>query len=70
MMPKIKTKYIVYLGLAAAFTLRVFNLNYEGLWNDELLTAVTSHPKYSALEIMRIMQGDIHPPLHTILSNL
>ncbi|TDI72097.1 MAG: hypothetical protein E2O86_00700 [Bacteroidetes bacterium] len=70
MMPEIKTKYIIYFGLAVAFILRVFNLNYEGLWNDELLTAVTSHPRYSTLDIIQIMKGDVHPPLHTILSNL
>jgi uncharacterized membrane protein len=69
-MPEIKTKYIIYFGLLVAFILRVFNLNYEGLWNDELLTAVTSHPSFSVLEIIKTMQGDVHPPLHTILSNL
>jgi uncharacterized membrane protein len=70
MMPEIKSKYIIYFGLLVAFTLRVFNLNYDGLWNDELLTAVTSNPRLSVLEIIHIMKGDVHPPLHPILSNL
>ncbi|UAB81917.1 glycosyltransferase family 39 protein [Marixanthomonas sp. SCSIO 43207] len=66
----IKTKYLIYAGLIIAFILRVFNLTYEGLWSDELLTAVTSHPRYSTFDIIQIMKGDVHPPLHTILTNL
>ncbi len=70
MLSNIKTIYIIYFGLLVAFILRVFNLNYEGLWNDELLTAVTSHPSLSVNDIINIMKGDVHPPLHTILTNL
>ena len=70
MLTNIKTKYIILLGLLVAFVLRVFNLNYEGLWNDELLTAVTSHPSLSVIDIVNIMKGDVHPPLHTVLTNL
>lgn len=70
MLTNIKTRYIILFGLLVAFVLRVFNLNYEGLWNDELLTAVTSHPSYSVVDIVNIMKGDVHPPLHTVLTNL
>lgn len=66
----IKTKYLIYAGLLTAFILRVFNLNYQGLWNDELYTAVSSHPRLSIIDVVDFLKRDIHPPLHNILTNL
>ena len=48
--------------------LRLFHLNYEGLWNDELFTAYTANPNNSFGEIVRAVKFDVHPPLHNILS--
>jgi uncharacterized membrane protein len=66
---KIESKFYVYLVLLVALVLRLFHLNYEGLWNDELFTAYTANPKNSFGEIVRAVKYDIHPPLHNILSN-
>jgi mannosyltransferase len=67
---EIKYQYLIYVGLIVAFLLRAFNLNYQGLWNDELYTAVTSHPRLSIGEVIDFLKRDIHPPLHNILTNL
>lgn len=65
---KISHCTIVYLGLSVAFLLRLFNLNYEGLWNDELFTAYSANPQKSFAWTIEIVAGDVHPPLHNILS--
>ncbi len=66
----IKTKYIVYFGLLVAFLFRMFNFNYEGLWNDELFTVSSAHPNLSIIEVINYLKKDIHPPLHNILCNI
>lgn len=66
---KIDVKYYIYLTLLVALVLRLFHLNYEGLWNDELFTADTANPRNSLGEIIRMVKLDIHPPLHNILSS-
>lgn len=66
---KIENKYYVYFIILVALALRLFNLNYEGLWNDELFTADTANPRNSLGEIIRMVKLDIHPPLHNILSS-
>ncbi|WP_432412274.1 glycosyltransferase family 39 protein [Rasiella sp. SM2506] len=58
----------LYLGLITAFLLRIFNLNYEGLWNDELFTAFSANPSTSLGYTINFVGGDVHPPLHNILS--
>ncbi|MDT0555563.1 hypothetical protein [Patiriisocius hiemis] len=52
----IKNQYLIYIGLLIAFLLRAFNLNYQGLWNDELYTAVTSHPRLSIIEVIDFLK--------------
>jgi len=64
---KIDTKYYVYTALLVALALRLFNLNYEGLWNDELFTAYTANPRNSLGKIIHMVKFEIHPPLHNIL---
>ncbi|HPF10763.1 MAG TPA: glycosyltransferase family 39 protein [Flavobacteriaceae bacterium] len=61
--------YLILL-LLAALALRLYNLNYEGLWNDELFTADTANPSRSLGKVIDIMKFDVHPPLHNLLSNL
>ena len=65
----IDSKYFIYLVLLVSLILRLYNLNYEGLWNDELFTAYTSSPRLSIGAIIEILKKDIHPPLHNILSH-
>jgi|GEM_PF-2406993 len=59
---------LLYLGLITAFLLRLFNLNFEGLWNDELFTAYSADPSRSLGWTIKYVGGDVHPPLHNILS--
>lgn len=68
--PKVDSKYYLYTLLLIALFLRLFNLNYEGLWNDELFTAYTAHPRYSIRNVLGIMRLDIHPPLHNLLCSI
>jgi len=56
--------------IGCAFLLRIYNLNYEGLWNDELFTADTANPHIGFGQVIHLLQIDIHPPLHNLLSNL
>ena len=66
---KINNGYLVAVALLIALLLRLFNLNYEGLWNDELFTADMASPYRSFVEMVYfVMQFDIHPPLHNVLS--
>ena len=67
---KVKTKYYVYAMLGIALLLRLFNLNFAGLWNDELFTASSAHPRMSIIEVINFLKMDIHPPLHNILCNI
>ena len=64
----ISHRSLVYLGLFIAFLLRIFNLNYEGLWNDELFTAFSADPSRSLKWTIDFVGADVHPPLHNILS--
>jgi len=64
----LKTRHYFYLACLVALILRLFNLNYEGLWNDELFTADTANPANSIGHIIHLLKLDIHPPLHNLLS--
>jgi uncharacterized membrane protein len=66
---KIDARYYVFFVLFVALVLRLFNINYEGLWNDELFTADTANPRNSLGEIVRAVKYDVHPPLHNLLSS-
>ncbi|MCW5519863.1 glycosyltransferase family 39 protein [Aureitalea sp. L0-47] len=67
---KFDRRFLAGCILLAAFLLRIYHLNYEGLWNDELFTADTASPNLSIDRVITILQLDIHPPLHNILANL
>lgn len=65
---KLTYKTWVYLGLIVSLLLRLFNLNYEGLWNDELFTAHSANPFRPVSFTIDSLKNDVHPPLHNILS--
>ncbi|RDK88509.1 glycosyltransferase family 39 protein [Marinirhabdus gelatinilytica] len=67
---KVTHSFKVYLGLIVAFFLRIFNLNYEGLWNDELFTAFSASNRQSLGFTIKTVAADVHPPLHNILTKL
>ena len=67
---KLDNKYFIYIVLIIALILRLYNLNYAGLWNDELFTAFTANPNNSIKAVIHFLKYDIHPPLHNIICNL
>lgn len=68
---KLKTEHYLYFVLLVALLLRLFHINYEGLWNDELFTADSANPDRSIGDVIAfIAEFDIHPPLHNVLTNL
>lgn len=44
--------------------LRVYKLEYQSPWGDELFTMINSTTDKSLLEIFRILKNDVHPPLY------
>ncbi len=66
----VKINFVVLFAILVALVLRLINLNYDGLWNDEILTAVVSHPENSIRDVVVMLKGDVHPPLHPILTNI
>ncbi len=51
--------------LAGAAFARLYALDREGLWNDEVLSIVMSRGSLS--EVLTAVRGDVHPPLHFLL---
>jgi uncharacterized membrane protein len=66
----VNINFTIIIVLLAALVLRLFNLGYDGLWHDELLTAVVTHPENSVIDVVNILKGDVHPPLHPVLTNI
>jgi mannosyltransferase len=51
--------------LAAAGLARLYGLDREGLWNDEVLSIVMS--RGTLVEVLAAVLRDVHPPLHFVL---
>lgn len=66
---ELDSNYVIYFLLFIALIFRLFNLNYEGLWNDEIINALNSSPGHSFGDIIAILKWDYHPPLHFLLSH-
>lgn len=47
--------------LVAAAALRLFHLDFQSLWVDELFSVVFSHSKVSVAQIAAAYAGDVHP---------
>jgi mannosyltransferase len=56
---------ICYLIFALAFALRLYHLNTDSLWEDEIFTATQSPLPLN--ELLRWTAGDIHPPGYYVL---
>lgn len=64
-----KKQYFILSSLLfiAAFILRYFSLETNGLWIDELWSAQTSAKENSVTKIIELCMDDTHPPLFDIL---
>ncbi|CAN5366247.1 hypothetical protein BH11BAC2_BH11BAC2_21550 [soil metagenome] len=65
------SKQLIQVVLVAlfAFLLRVYHLNFQSLWLDELYTMCIADPTHSVKEILNGLKTDFHPPLHYFLAH-
>lgn len=59
---------ILFLILIFAFGIRIYNLTFEGLWTDELISIYASNPYISLQRMYNVLHfWDQTPPLYPIL---
>lgn len=59
---------ILFLILIFAFGIRIYNLTFEGLWTDELISIYASNPYISLRRMYNVLHfWDQTPPLYPIL---
>ena len=59
-----KDNYILLVLLLIAFIFRIYKLDFQSPWADELFTLMNSHSEKSLGEIFEILKVDVHPPLY------
>lgn len=59
-----KENYILLALIFLSFILRIYNLDLQSPWGDELFTLINSHSNKSLGEIFSALRGDVHPPLY------
>lgn len=65
---KIKSNLLLFFILFVALFIRLYDLNAEGLWTDELISMYTSNPFYSIKQMYNVLHfWDQTPPLYPIL---
>ncbi len=62
-------KYNLTLNLLIlfAFAIRLYKLNFQSLWSDEVFSLMVSDPANSFKDIIGICRFDVHPPLYQLL---
>lgn len=60
----IKENYFLSALLLFSFLFRMFRLDYQSPWGDELFTLIASHSDKSLKDIFMVLKGDVHPPLY------
>jgi len=55
------------LLLLFAFGIRIYKLNFQSLWSDEVFSLMVSDPVNSLSDIIGICHFDVHPPLFQLL---
>jgi hypothetical protein len=65
-----KENYVFLAILLLAFLLRIFRLDYQSPWADELFTLINSHSGKSLSDIFSALKGDVHPPLYYYIVHL
>ncbi|QTV06686.1 glycosyltransferase family 39 protein [Faecalibacter bovis] len=63
-----KNNYILFIILIISLALRLYQLDFQSLWVDEMFTYIASNPTNSFSEIYQIIKSDgPHPPLYYYL---
>ena len=64
----IKENYLLLLILVVATILRLYNINYQSVWLDEIHTLIEADPIYNWSEFYNsLLMSDPHPPLYFAL---
>lgn len=63
----IKANYILVGIILLSFILRIYKLDFQSPWGDEIFTLVFSHSDKSFGEVFEVLKGDVHPPLYYYL---
>lgn len=66
---KVLSVVIVASIVLIAIVSRIYNLNFQSLWLDEIYTMTTSDPNNNWHEIFLELKNDFHPPLHYLICN-
>ena len=53
-----------------AGALRVYELDYQSLWSDEIFSLITADPMLSLREFWDRVLADTHPPIYYLLLRL
>ncbi|KGO85821.1 hypothetical protein Q765_14445 [Flavobacterium rivuli WB 3.3-2 = DSM 21788] len=59
-----KENYILLGIIILSFAFRIYNLDFQSPWGDEIFTLIFSHSDKSLGEIFEVLKGDVHPPLY------
>jgi mannosyltransferase len=59
-----KENYILLSLILLSFLFRIYKLNFQSPWGDELFTLINSHSNKSLGDIFNALKGDVHPPLY------
>lgn len=60
----IKENSILLILLSIAFVFRIYHLDFQSPWADEIFTIINSGSEKSFGEIFNILKVDVHPPLY------
>lgn len=64
----IKENYLLLLILVVATVLRIYHINYQSVWLDEIHTLIEADPIYNWSEFYNsLLMSDPHPPLYFAL---
>ncbi|MXN92575.1 phospholipid carrier-dependent glycosyltransferase [Flavobacterium sp. Sd200] len=63
----LKDNYILAALIALAFIMRLYKLDFQSPWGDELFTLLRSDPDKSISEVLVALKGDAHPKLYYLL---
>src|ERR1700730_14722316 len=53
-----------------AGVVRVYKLDYQSLWSDEIFSLITTDPNLSVSEFWARVRTDTHPPIYYLLLRL
>lgn len=60
----VKENSLLTALLIISFLLRIYRLDVQSPWADEMFTLINSSSKKSMIEIFKVLKDDVHPPLY------